>query len=94
MSASVIDGLLVDLYPIPCLLDLWVVSCTCQSERRKIGELMAVPLPLDHDGNEVTPYTNELSLVDGGGTFFVSSLASPTTMAPGASCLRTDTGRL
>lgn len=78
MSASVIDRLLVDLDLIPCLLGLWVVLCICQSERRKIGALMAVPLPLDHDGNEVTPYTNELSLVDGGGTFFVVSLMYST----------------
>lgn len=39
---------------------------------------MALPLLLDHDGNEVTPYTRELSLVDGGGTFFVSSLMYST----------------
>lgn len=39
---------------------------------------MAVPPPLDHDGNEVTPYIHELSLVDGGGTFFVSSLMYST----------------
>lgn len=39
---------------------------------------MALPLPLDHDGNEVTPYIQELSLVDGGGTFFVSSLMYST----------------
>ena len=74
MSASVIDRLLVDLDHISCVLGLWVVLYICQSERRKIGALMAVPLPLDHDGNEVTPYTQELSLVDGGGTFYVSSL--------------------
>ena len=40
---------------------------------------MALPLPLDHDGNEVTPYIQELSLVDGGGTFFVSSLTYSTS---------------
>ena len=78
MSASVTDRLLVELDPITCLLGILVVLCICQPERHKIGALMAVPLPLDHDGNEVTPYTHELSLVDGGGTFFISSLMYTT----------------